>query len=538
MKLGRWALVIAAAVGFDSALAGPPVQATLTLGNNTAGLGTDPSLAKAFVSNFDSGTVSVIDMNGLSVLATIPAGSNPRRLVVDAPLHRVYVVNDTAPGTVTVINASNNSVIGAIPVGNNPRSISANFLLGEVYVSNSTSNTLSVISTATNTVVATIPVGKDPLTASSNDNLQKLYVPNFTDNSVSVINEQTHAVTKTIAVGGGPIFGGVDGTHNKVYVNNSTGRSVSVIDSATDSVITTLPSGVGGTGTTANFPQVSNVYHRVYLPNAGGGSLTIIDDDNDTVTNTVAVGGTPVDAIVDANGGDIYVVNQASNSLSILNASSEAVIDSLGVGGTPWRILDGLGHVFVLNTNGSNADSVTISAEENTLANTAIATEFYESGFNHYFHSADEVETRLLVDGVFADGWQRTFEFWRVWTAPGAGRVPVCRFFSTAFGALSSHFYTPYASECQSLQTNPALSSVWQFESPAVYYLTLPDAGGNCQVNTSPLYRVYNNGMGGAPNHRYTADPAVRAQMILLGWIAEGSGPDTIFACTPTLHNG
>jgi hypothetical protein len=71
-----------------------------------------------------------------------------------------------------------------------------------------------------------------------------------------------------------------------------------------------------------------------------------------------------------------------------------------------------------------------------------------------------------------------------------------------------------------------------------VYYLALTDASGNCPSNTAPLYRVYNNGQGGAPNHRYTGDRLVRDQMVAAGWLAEGNGPDIIFACTPTLRNG
>ena len=39
-----------------------------------------------------------------------------------------------------------------------------------------------------------------------------------------------------------------------------------------------------------------------------------------------------------------------------------------------------------------------------------------------------------------------------------------------------------------------------------------------------PLYRLYNDGMGGAPNHRYTTSLTVRAAMIEAGWIPEGSG--------------
>jgi YVTN family beta-propeller protein len=538
MKARKAGFIVAAVLACSCAWAGPVVQATLTLGNNTQGIAIDPAIAKAFVTNFDSGTVSVIDINTLAVVATVAVGSSPRRITVDSATHRIYLTNSTTPGTVTVLNGTTNAIMTTITVGNDPRGLSSNFLIGEVYVSNNASNTVSVINTATNSVVATIPVGSAPGFPASNDILKKVYVTSFADNAVSVIDEQTHTLVKTVAVGHGATTASVDMQHAKVYVNNATDKTVSVIDSTTDTVIATVPSGAGGTGATANAVTVSAVYHRAYLPNAVDGTLTIINTDTDAVTKTVTVGTTPQDALVDANGGNVYVVNQGSNSVSILDAGTETVIDSLSVGGAPWRVIDGLNHIFVLNTNGSATDSVTISAEENTLANTAIATEFYEAAFDHYFHTDDEVETRLLVDGVFGDAWHRTFEFFRVWTSAGPNRVPVCRFFSAAFGTKSSHFYTPIASECQALQTNPALKAVWMLETTALYYLELTDASGNCPAGTAPLYRVYNNGMGGAPNHRYTVNRATRDHMITLGWVEEGNGPDVIFACTPTLLAG
>jgi len=43
---------------------------------------------------------------------------------------------------------------------------------------------------------------------------------------------------------------------------------------------------------------------------------------------------------------------------------------------------------------------------------------------------------------------------------------------------------------------------------------------------------LYNNGMGGAPNHRFTTDANVRTQMINAGWIPEGAGIGVGF-CSP-----
>ena len=56
---------------------------------------------------------------------------------------------------------------------------------------------------------------------------------------------------------------------------------------------------------------------------------------------------------------------------------------------------------------------------------------------------------------------------------------------------------------------------------------------GSCAAGFTPVYRLYNNGQGGAPNHRYTTDIAVRAQMIAQGWVPEGLGPDGVEMCSP-----
>ena len=106
--------------------------------------------------------------------------------------------------------------------------------------------------------------------------------------------------------------------------------------------------------------------------------------------------------------------------------------------------------------------------------------------------------------------------------------MPTCRFFSTGFAPKSSHFYTPLATECAAVKTNPN----WLYEG-IVFYMRLHDNDGRCVWGTTPLYRLYNNGMGGAPNHRYTTSPLVRNQMLTAGWEFEGDVNTMVFACVP-----
>ena len=89
-----------------------------------------------------------------------------------------------------------------------------------------------------------------------------------------------------------------------------------------------------------------------------------------------------------------------------------------------------------------------------------------------------------------------------------AGSADVCRFFSTSFTPKSSHFYTPDANECGIVKaqrrtgsSKASSSACWRRAPPAT-----------ARRGRSAVYRLYNNGQGGAPNHRYTTSLATRAR--------------------------
>jgi uncharacterized protein (TIGR03437 family) len=159
----------------------------------------------------------------------------------------------------------------------------------------------------------------------------------------------------------------------------------------------------------------------------------------------------------------------------------------------------------------------------------ATAVEYYYAAWDMYFVTAMADEIAALDGGAFGGAWKRTGQTFSVWpSALNAAAMPTCRFFSTIFSPRSSHFYTPFAGECSGLRAGVA----WQYEGIA-FYLALADANGICPAGTIPLYRLYNNGMGGAPNHRYTTSLDVFNQMLAAGWQFEGNGTTKVFACVP-----
>jgi photosystem II stability/assembly factor-like uncharacterized protein len=220
-------------------------------------------------------------------------------------------------------------------------------------------------------------------------------------------------------------------------------------------------------------------------------------------------------------------------------AGTDAGVFTSTDGAASWTPLNtGLPDVPVLDLSVDRTGSVLRAATTVGLfeyrfsaaapSGTVAVIEYYHAGFGDYFITANPDEIASLDGGVMA-GWVRTGLQFNAYSANAGGTAPVCRFFSTAFAPKSPHFYTPFPSECTALQANPD----WLLESGAAFYIAIPAADGSCAAGLTPVYRLYNNSQGGAPNHRYTTDAAARAQMIEQGWVSEGIGPDAVEMCAP-----
>ena len=177
--------------------------------------------------------------------------------------------------------------------------------------------------------------------------------------------------------------------------------------------------------------------------------------------------------------------------------------------------------------SGSNTTCFSADGRPAPITPPKTAVEYYHAGFDHYFVTADLGEIDKLDDGTFS-GWTRSGAAFGIFPLATAGTSSVCRFFSTSFAPKSSHFYTPFADECAAVRAN----ADWQFEA-SVFAMKLPDASGNCTSDTAPLYRLYNDGRSGAPNHRYTTQAAIRSEMVARGFVSEGFGALGVIGCVP-----
>ncbi len=153
----------------------------------------------------------------------------------------------------------------------------------------------------------------------------------------------------------------------------------------------------------------------------------------------------------------------------------------------------------------------------------AIAIEFYNDSLGHYFITAVPEEALMLDAGALVPGWSRTgFEF-KVRPAGSAAGSAACRFFGTPSVGPNSHFFTNDAAECAKVKAN----ALWTYEGLA--FVTDAPVADDCAADRLPVYRIYNDGIGGQANHRYSTSRSEVRAMRDAGWRLEG----TVFCAIP-----
>jgi hypothetical protein len=162
----------------------------------------------------------------------------------------------------------------------------------------------------------------------------------------------------------------------------------------------------------------------------------------------------------------------------------------------------------------------------------ARAVEYFHSGLNHYFMTANAAEIDVLDSGRMA-GWQRTGMSFNVVdpAADTAGMASaVCRYYGSPAYGLDTHFYSGSPDQCAAV---PRLwPNQWILESSNVFQIYMPDTStGACPAGMLPIYRAWNQRSD--TNHRYTMDARVQAMMMSRGSVAEGYGNPPVAMCSP-----
>jgi YVTN family beta-propeller protein len=285
----------------------------------------------AYVTNSGGSTISMIDITTNTVTNTITGFDGPSGLVIKDSNNVGYVNNYGASGgvgsgngtTVSIVDMNALTITGTITVGLAPAAMALTpdqrYLYVALYETGATNSGIVKVydTNNNNTLVATINNFSGPFAIAMNPNGLKAYVTNFGSNNfvpygttVSVIDIPTNTITNTITTGIQPSGAAVSPNGKYLYITNY------------NSLYSTynLPVNSPGTGTVT----ISNL-----IP--GAGTVSIIDTETETlVAPTVKVDQSPSAVAIDSLGKFAYVTNYGSNTVSGIYINQGLSFSGLG----------------------------------------------------------------------------------------------------------------------------------------------------------------------------------------------------------------
>jgi YVTN family beta-propeller protein len=316
----------------------------------------------AYITNGDSGTVSVLDVVNVRLDRELAVGQNPVAVAVNPTRNEVYVLNSGAQGSqgsVSVINAGNNTVVAAIPVQRQPVSIDLDPTGALGYVANSGSNTISVLDLKAHREIARIGTGEEPDSVRITPDRKTLVVANSRSGSVSIIDPATGNIRAA--------FDGCPGAGDtvilpdsaKAFIACATGHQVMVIALAHSKSNPTQPDRLETLMDVGHAPvhlAIKPDGGELFASNSLSGSISEIYASTNEVGGAYLMGDDPVRGLVSSDNAMLYVANFRSQWVTVYSIDDGKRIASIHVGDGPAALaFSSSGHLlFVVDTRSSD----------------------------------------------------------------------------------------------------------------------------------------------------------------------------------------
>ncbi len=311
---------------------------------------------RAYVSNEDGHTVTVIDTDKNEVVTTIPVGKRPRGISVSHDGATVYVAlsglpkcppttpdeecaklgRDVKADGVAAIDTKTHKVVKVFEAGSDPEQFDL-ASDGRLYVANEDSASATVLDTKTGKILAKVKVGEEPEGVRVSPDGKYTLVTNESDNSISVIDTKTLKEVNHVVVGKRPRDAAFTPDSKFAYVSGEFDNSVyrmSVPGGAPVERVVQLDANARPMSV-----RLDSKRNRLYVSTGRGGKIAVVDvSATPKLVGEVAVGQRPWGIALSKDGSRLYTANGPSNDVSVVDTATLKVVKKIAVGKSPWGV--------------------------------------------------------------------------------------------------------------------------------------------------------------------------------------------------------
>lgn len=314
---------------------------------------------RAYVSNEDGQSVTIIDVEKLEAVATIPVGKRPRGLKLSNDGSRLYVAvsglpkcppsvpdeicaqrkRDLAADGIAVLDTAQQKVLTTLRAGSDPEQFDITPDGKRMFVANEDSATASVVDLATGEVIERIRVGNEPEGVVVSPNGQWVLVTNEADNTISIIDTSTLKVLRNISVGRRPRDVAFTPDSRTVYVGGELDASIYRV---------AMPEGEPAERILQLRKEALPMTvlldpkrERLYVSTGRGGTVAVISlkGGQAKLEMEIPVGTRPWGMDMTADGRLLFTANGPSNDVTVIDTTKLSVIKKIPVGETPWGVV-------------------------------------------------------------------------------------------------------------------------------------------------------------------------------------------------------
>jgi YVTN family beta-propeller protein len=314
---------------------------------------------RAYVSNEDDQSVSVIDTDKGEVVATVNVGKRPRGMKVSKDGSKVFVAvsglpkcpptvpdeecaklkHDLSADGIAVINTATLKLDTVLKAGTDPEQFDLSADGKRLFISNEDAGTVSVIDSKTGALEASIPVGKEPEGVRHTPDGKYIVATSESGNAIYVIDASSLKTVKSATVGQRPRDVAFTPDGKTAYITGEFDASLytsSIPDVSNAAKLMQLrkedkPMGVIFDG----------ARKRLYVSTGRGGTVAVIDLDGPKLVTEIQVGARPWGIALSHDGKRLYTANGSSNDVTIVDTTSLQVVKKVAVGKSPWGLVLG-----------------------------------------------------------------------------------------------------------------------------------------------------------------------------------------------------
>lgn len=296
----------------------------------------------AFISNEKDNTITVLDVDTMKVIKTVPVGKRPRGMVL-SPDHKTLFICAGDDNRLDVMDTSTFEITATHETsGPDPELLDIDHAGKFIYIANEDDGLVTVVNAADGSVRGEIQIGVEPegMAVSPDDTI--VVATSESTSMAHFIDIKSLKVVANVLVDTRPRVARYTPDGKEVWVTAEVGGTVSIIDAIGHKIKQRLTFNIPGVRPELIQPmgvEFSADGKKAFVALGRANRIAVIDTATYETTNLILVGQRPWHMDFNKDRSKLFTANGLSNDVTVVDVATLKAEKSIPVGRLPWGLV-------------------------------------------------------------------------------------------------------------------------------------------------------------------------------------------------------